>query len=251
MNFYKQCDSRWGSKKLGTCSDTICQSGCFLCCLSMLSNIPPDQANEMLKSGGYINGCIMNSEKAAQLLGLEYYGISKTKPSYDCVAETNYYKSSGVPQHFFIIKADGSQVDPLGKSIVYPIVSYRLFKSKESDMLPQSEVNDRTFTYEGMGLVWVKPEWIGKDQNDTSKPFPNTLFQAVKPLQVKTEIKEIEKIVEVEKKLTDADKEKIAKEWNLAHPTETPPATQEEPQELGNIFVRFLEALKKFFERSK
>jgi hypothetical protein len=48
-------------------------------------------------------------------------------------------------------------------------------------------------------LVWVKPEWIGKDQNDTSKPFPNTLFQAVKPLQVKTEIKEIEKIVEVEK----------------------------------------------------
>jgi hypothetical protein len=54
MNFYKQCDSRWGSKKLGTCSDTICQSGCFLCCLSMLSNIPPDQANEMLKSGGYI-----------------------------------------------------------------------------------------------------------------------------------------------------------------------------------------------------
>ena len=51
-------------------------------------------------------------------------------------------------------------------------------------MLPQSEVDNRTFTYQGMGLVWVKGEWIGKDQNDTSKPFPNTLFQNVKELPV-------------------------------------------------------------------
>ena len=132
MNFYKQTDPRWGSLKLGTCSDTISQSGCFLACLSMLSNIPPDQANEMLKNGGYTGGCLIDSEPAARILGLEYHGISKTKPSYDTIAETNYYKSSGVPQHFFIIKADGSQVDPLGKSIVYPIVSYRLFKAKEN-----------------------------------------------------------------------------------------------------------------------
>ncbi|MGI6227477.1 MAG: hypothetical protein ACOYJ1_14610 [Peptococcales bacterium] len=98
----------------------------------MLSNIPPDQANEMLKNGGYTGGCLIDSEPAARILGLEYHGISKTKPSYDTIAETNYYKSSGVPQHFFIIKADGSQVDPLGKSIVYPIVSYRLFKGKDN-----------------------------------------------------------------------------------------------------------------------
>ncbi len=132
MNFYKQCDPKWGSQKLGTCSDTICQSGCFLACLSMLSNKTPDVANQILKGGGYTDGCLIDAIPAAQLLGLEYHGISKTKPSYDCVAETNYYKSKGVPQHFFIVKTDGSQVDPLGKSIVYPIVSYRLFKAKEN-----------------------------------------------------------------------------------------------------------------------
>jgi hypothetical protein len=89
---YKQCDSRWGSNQLGTCSQTICTAGCamsryaFFLSPFLLShfldvslilflvlkltvsvammlrtkgvNIDPRTLNQWLKSnGGYANGC--------------------------------------------------------------------------------------------------------------------------------------------------------------------------------------------------
>lgn len=33
---YKQCDSRWGSNKLGTCSQTICSAGCAMSSVAMM-----------------------------------------------------------------------------------------------------------------------------------------------------------------------------------------------------------------------
>jgi len=32
---YKQCDTRWGSQQLGTCSETICSAGCLMTSLAM------------------------------------------------------------------------------------------------------------------------------------------------------------------------------------------------------------------------
>merc|ERR1712054_529241 len=33
---FKQCDSRWGSNKLGTSTNTICRAGCPMSCVSMI-----------------------------------------------------------------------------------------------------------------------------------------------------------------------------------------------------------------------
>lgn len=131
MEHLLQCDSRWGGKNLGTCTDTICQSGCMITCLAMLCGKLPNEVNDILRdNGGYSNGCLVIAEKAAELLGLDYNGIIYTRPDYPCIAETNYFAPK-VPQHFFIINPDGSILDPLGKNINYPIVSYRLFKGED------------------------------------------------------------------------------------------------------------------------
>jgi hypothetical protein len=72
------------------------------------------------------------SPLAATALDLEYNGVSYEKPDYDCICETSYFDPK-TPQHFFILRKDGSINDPLGKNINYPIKSYRLFKAKESE----------------------------------------------------------------------------------------------------------------------
>lgn len=137
--FYSQRDPRWKQVKLGTCSDSLGQSGCFVTSLAGLSGKLPTEVNDLFKKkGGYVNGCLINSSKAAELLGLEYQGKTTQKPSRACIAETNYYAKSGVPQHFFVWNPDGRIADPLSMSPdwqenvkKYPIVSYRLFFAKE------------------------------------------------------------------------------------------------------------------------
>jgi hypothetical protein len=86
-------------------------------------------------SGGLKDGLIV-SDKAAWILGLQYFGISKEKPDYDTIAMTDFYDVPGtkrIEQHFFIVLKDGTRFDPLGSSKVidYKIVEYRLFKRKE------------------------------------------------------------------------------------------------------------------------
>ena len=127
MQHLFQTEPRWKNKKLGTCTDTIGQSGCFITSLAMLADKLPDEVNDILRDGGgYSNGCLVIADKAAELLGLEYNGKSFDRPDYDCIIETNYYAPK-VPQHFCVLTKDGI-LDPLGKNINYPIVSYRLFK---------------------------------------------------------------------------------------------------------------------------
>jgi len=129
-----QNDNRWKDQKLGACSDTIGTSGCFITSLAMMSDKLPNEVNDILKNkGGYSNGCLVNPAKAAELLGLEYYGISQTKPPYDCICETTYYAPK-VPQHFFVLLKDGTILNPLNVDVKYPIKSYRLFKAKEQTM---------------------------------------------------------------------------------------------------------------------
>ena len=135
----KILSQKWYGQKLGTCNTTISAQGCFITCLSMIAEKePPDVNYLLLNGGGYSNGCMLVSQRAADILGLEYKGKVYKEPSGVCVAETNHYASRGVPQHFFIFK-EGLIVDPLDKDPNwkrnhYHIVSYRLFNNKEEPM---------------------------------------------------------------------------------------------------------------------
>ena len=135
----KILSQKWYGQKLGTCNTTISAQGCFITCLSMIAEKePPDVNYLLLNGGGYSNGCMLVSQRAADILGLEYKGKVYKEPSGVCVAETNHYASRGVPQHFFIFE-EGLIVDPLDKDPNwkrnhYHIVSYRLFNNKEETM---------------------------------------------------------------------------------------------------------------------
>lgn len=134
---YSQIDPRWKNIKLGTCSDTIGQSGCKITCLGMLSCKTPEEVNKIIP---YINGCLTDDSTAAEALGLEFQGRVKVAPVGFgwCIAETDHYAKKGVPQHFFVYNADSKErIDPLDLNPVpelnnYNIVSYRLFKPLSS-----------------------------------------------------------------------------------------------------------------------
>ena len=93
---------------------------------------PPTTAQKLIDGGGLVGGLIFTG-KAAQILGLDYFGISTTQPDYPCIALTDHFAPK-YPTHFFIINPDGSQIDPLGLNIKYHIVNYRLFKAKGDSM---------------------------------------------------------------------------------------------------------------------
>ena len=136
MKIYSQKDY---NQRLGTCGVTIASDGCFLVCLSMLAEIDPPTSNDLLKNGGYARGCLIVQDKACEILGLVSKGRTTTDQYTLCIAETNYYKSSGYNQHFFIYN-NGMIIDPLDKNPGWKdnkyknnMVSYRLI-SKPNTM---------------------------------------------------------------------------------------------------------------------
>lgn len=62
---YKQCDSRWGSEKLGTSANTICQAGCAMssCAMGLAGtghNYNPSTLNKwLIGNGGYVSGDLL------------------------------------------------------------------------------------------------------------------------------------------------------------------------------------------------
>ena len=136
--FYSQ--KSYPNTKLGTCSDTIAQSGCFMTSFCNLlhelgiAEIDPIVFNKKAFPNG---GCMANAGSWANLYNLQYLK-SAIKPSLApaCIAETDHWKSVGVPQHFFLWRPDGKIVDPLDakpdwkENTKYGIVSYRLFAPK-------------------------------------------------------------------------------------------------------------------------
>lgn len=132
---YSQRDPRWANVKLGFGSTTIGSHGCFVTSLSMMVNKRPDEVNEILKKNGGFNGDLVVSEKAAQALGLEYFGkeydINKVPDWYPNIKEV---RMNGY-QHFVLrIFEDGKKfiIDPWTgtrqRIDLYPFKSYRLFK---------------------------------------------------------------------------------------------------------------------------
>jgi hypothetical protein len=128
MNHYLQTDPRWANLKYDG-ENTFARYGCFVTSLAMIADKLPTEVAKILKDNDlFTNGYINDSTKAASLLGLIYDGKSTSKPDYDCICETLYYGG----QHFFVLLKDGTQLDPLGKSIKYPIKTYRLFRKEEN-----------------------------------------------------------------------------------------------------------------------
>jgi len=141
MKYYSQKDSRWSNIFLGNSQSTIGKYGCFLTSISMIAEIEPTEINKTLTDNGCIdNNGSLSSQCAANILKIEYNGKTFQKPNYICIAETDFYKNKGVPQHFFIVLENGQIVDPLDlepkpKNNKYPIVSYRLFKGEDMDRI--------------------------------------------------------------------------------------------------------------------
>jgi len=146
VKYYSQKDPRWANQKLGTCRDTLRQSGCKDSTIAMLMGdkkikdpkgrmrtcTPAILDWVLTVNKVYTNGCLISDEKIAEFLGLEFNGRSTTQPEYPTMAETDHYKRYGVRQHFFLIFPNGDMVDPLDadpkpRKNKYHIVSYRLY----------------------------------------------------------------------------------------------------------------------------
>ena len=86
---WRQCDGSWGSDNLGTCSDTICSSGCAITSVSMFMAYRgyggnPGTLNSWLRNnGGYASGCLIYWGKPDELGFTSFNG--KQNPTYDTV----------------------------------------------------------------------------------------------------------------------------------------------------------------------
>ena len=142
MEHYSQKTNAWSNECMGHSQEKIGPSGCFLTSLGMLSDRDPSITNAILTASDCINSQgMMISECAAKSLGLGYAGKTTSPPNFPCIAETDFYKNKGYPQHFFVYLPNGEIHDPLlsyGPTVNnYPIVSYRLFeKYNEEETMP-------------------------------------------------------------------------------------------------------------------
>jgi hypothetical protein len=139
--FYSQRDVKWATKKLGFGKTTIGSSGCFITSIGNIVEKTPIEINDLAKKCGAFNVDMLNAGILAKYLGYGY--VKQIRPPVSvCVAETNYYKKVGVPQHFFLLnpknskRVDPLDIEPAWESNNYPIVSYRLFVKLEAKKSP-------------------------------------------------------------------------------------------------------------------
>ena len=107
---YSQRDKRWKKNRLGTCGDTIGNSGCLITILAVLFNKTPLEVNNLLLlNGGYSSGCLVNWQVASKILDFEYLGSGKSAPVfYPCIAEVKF----GSRSHFVLMYDFASFFDP-------------------------------------------------------------------------------------------------------------------------------------------
>lgn len=142
MQMLNQRDEKWGNLNLGFSKSKIKDSGCFLTCLSMLSDTTPDKANDILKQALAFSKDLIISDKAAKALDLEYNPPARSESfpvSHICIAEVDFSPSPGKQQHFVVFDPfKRIFIDPYYGGEVpmttYQIVSLRLFKAKEMDI---------------------------------------------------------------------------------------------------------------------
>lgn len=147
MKYFSQISPEWKNEKLGGSDLTIGAYGCFLTSIAILGgSLNPLELNEEgLKRGGFSNYGLLISSTIAKIVGLEAVfntnGLNFPRPhaTLPCIAITDYYKSRGVPTHFFVYLPDGRTVDPLDlvpepkENKVYKITGYRHFLGVQVD----------------------------------------------------------------------------------------------------------------------
>ena len=85
---YKQCDSKWGSDRLGTSSNTICKAGCLMSSVSMVladcgktisgaTSTPKTLNTWLTHNGGYASGDLFVWGSVSKF-GLGYVGKTAT-----------------------------------------------------------------------------------------------------------------------------------------------------------------------------
>jgi hypothetical protein len=139
---YSQKDKRWGNTTIGLSGITFEKAGCLLCSIATLDGIlhggigrtPLEIMNIFLVAGSILKDGRLNMQSASRALNMKYEYLTK-KPQGICIAETDFYKKLGVPQHFFILDPHNSKIiDPLDtpevinwktKPAPYNIVSFR------------------------------------------------------------------------------------------------------------------------------
>jgi hypothetical protein len=143
MNFYSQ---KKYNDVLGSCRDTIKQSGCFLTSLCNLNLylkfykiVNPSELNDVFTHNNiWVQGCLISGPKIASFFKLEY--LKKTNSDMLCICETDHFKKVGVPQHFFLYnpekkeRVDPLDLDPQWEPNNYNIISYRIFKTMQPEV---------------------------------------------------------------------------------------------------------------------
>lgn len=134
MKLYSQNDSLWKKKPLGNSALTIGSDGCVITCFAMMTNLRPDQVNNLLKAHGAFDQSRVIWDKSASALGLLFDpNVSKSVYA-TTLAVTNHYANQGFPTHYFILMPDGSIMDPLDgvrkNPNPYNITSYRNISAK-------------------------------------------------------------------------------------------------------------------------
>lgn len=167
MIYFSQHNPVYKKIKLGTCRNTIWQSGCKLCSLAMLTYNDPIKLNEYLIDNNlYTRGCLIDDAKVSKALGIKFGGRTVKKPKFICMAETNHFAPK-VPQHFFVFAPKGTvsevsdlMLDPLDnyktmswQPVKYKVKSYRLFHEKKLWSFSSKPVEDKEMK---AALAWNK-----------------------------------------------------------------------------------------------
>ena len=167
---YSQKDKRWKRLKIEPAGLMLKKYGCYVVSIAMVLEKTPDIVLDILnKNKCFTDKGLLLNEKAAQVLDLNYFGVSKIPPkNKPCITETNYFESNGIPQHFFVYLGSAADnlvvkiIDPLSgeeKDNPYHIVSYRLWEKPAP--LPPDVVEKKEVIIGGVEVTtYKKISWL-------------------------------------------------------------------------------------------
>jgi hypothetical protein len=123
-----QLDTKWNKWYIGKVKTAkFKDNACFLFSLTYMYSVKlgrqvsPSEVDKMFVENGVYNGALINSEKAAQVLGLQYFGverdINKAPNWHPSIKRVDYSARPGKQYHFVVREAVGGKrviLDPCG-----------------------------------------------------------------------------------------------------------------------------------------
>jgi len=128
MKIENQLDNKWDRWYIGKVkTSSFHDFACFLFCLTYMYSVKlgrqvsPGEVDKIFIDKGVYNGDLINSEKAAKALGLQYFGkesnIDNPPDWHPSIKEVDYSIAGGKNQHFVIRENIGGRnviLDPIG-----------------------------------------------------------------------------------------------------------------------------------------